>query len=316
MGAKAFFHYFNEKKLGNSELALMIAAYAFERKSKLDFITEDGLELTLRSIYGTAIKSGYPYKTIQSLLVDEFNQYKSLSGPFAREQDEGQSSFDWWREHRDLGIIRKVGMRSSSLKSSSANVERVFSILKLIQGPVRTRFSLYTLENIARVKVSMIENDDLELMSIFTDSKLSDEYIDLEVGAQASSRGPNKSVVQRMRSAAGKLLKRTIASSSSSQESDSSIIGFQQGDSSASGSQRRDGSVNSQRTNRNRSPQVDLLPSRLRDNYLKFIKLIDFNIINQPSGIVPGDSSSEDDSFSSILGKYRGLNASTSRDSY
>jgi len=56
-------------------------------------------------------------------------------------------------EHNRIWGAEQIALRLSRLKSSSANVERLFSQPKYIQGQQRTRFSVPTMKNIAQVRI-------------------------------------------------------------------------------------------------------------------------------------------------------------------
>lgn len=191
-------------------------------------------------------------------------------------------------ERRDVKILRTLALRCANLRSSSANTERIFSIIKLIQGPCRARFSIATIEHIARIKVSIFDNKDIELFGILAeDVKIVDEDEDDDRSAASAKltkrRRIKLSKLARMaRNATQKLLDRANPRTS----------------------QRR-GSI---------TPRIkqDMLPANLRDHYNKFNDLIDFSIINEAPVLDleedPIESTvlvSAEDRYGNILKKFK-----------
>lgn len=157
---KAFFTYFNTDKLGCDEIGLMIAAYFLDRRYKMDFIALEGTELVLETVAKIAALSGLSVAKLNLLLYPEFTRFYKQESPFDKIAIEDQPALTWWTEMPDSSVLKDVALRLAALKSSSANIERVFSVIKIFQSPVRTNFSLETLENIARSKLSVGQDED------------------------------------------------------------------------------------------------------------------------------------------------------------
>lgn len=105
------------------------------------------------------------------LLCKELPKFQTRSGTFSRPAEEDATPSSWWRQLPDTGVLRKLGLHIANLKSSSANVERLFSILKLIQNPCRTRISLKTLEYKTCAKLSLTDNEDLSLYDLMVEDE-------------------------------------------------------------------------------------------------------------------------------------------------
>lgn len=154
---EAFLTYFNVEKLGREELGLMIASYCLERRFSQGYLTNESRILVFKSLIQLALSSGYSMEVIERDLEIEFDHYMEQTGLYAMNQADHQSSSDWWNQ-RPQGLLTSLAKRLINLSSSSANVERLFSMLKIIQAPVRTNYSLETLENIAKIKTSLAED--------------------------------------------------------------------------------------------------------------------------------------------------------------
>lgn len=171
-GVKAFFHYFNTDKLTKDELPIMIVAYALDIRHSMNYLTGYRCGLAIRGPTHLAQRTGFLNQVLKTQLSDEFKQFERKSKSFSCDFEETESASNWWSEQRGLTVLRTLGLRLANLKSSSANIERIFSILKIIQGPVRTRFSIDTLQHLVRVKVSMLDSNDIEMYGILEKDKL------------------------------------------------------------------------------------------------------------------------------------------------
>lgn len=167
----SFLNYFNSSKLGDDELGIMLTAYCLDKHHKLNYLTATAHELIFETLVKLALRGGIPKSTITTVLIDEYEKFKNQEGLFARPIEVDEPALTWWKNTSNLGIMRNIAVRVASLKSSSANTERIFSILKLIQGTTRNRFTIETLESVARAKLSMIDANDLELFSLVSEEE-------------------------------------------------------------------------------------------------------------------------------------------------
>lgn len=158
-GIEAFLAYFNLKKLGEDEMALMLASYFMDRRYKMDFITEEGVDLVSKCLIKIGNLTGYSPEAMDQTLVREFSNYCQQKGQLSKLAPPEQKAIDWWTQQQDIGIIRKISIRLANLKASSANLERVFSMARSIQGLIRTRFSVESLEGMTRMKLNLIDGD-------------------------------------------------------------------------------------------------------------------------------------------------------------
>lgn len=60
---------------------------------------------------------------------------------------------------KQLPLLRIIGLRLSALKSSSANVERIFSDIKNTQAPGRTNYAIHTLLTLTRIKLAAKDSE-------------------------------------------------------------------------------------------------------------------------------------------------------------
>lgn len=155
----AFLVYFGPAKLGIDEFGLMLTAYALDRRNKCDYLTEEGLDLVFKTLTNLLNKSGLASPNINQVLLQEFTLYSMLGGQFSREQPEDQQALDWWAEISSCSTLKILAARIARLRSSSANIERTFSTLRLIQGTRRANLSIETLVHLTRIKI--FDNDEL-----------------------------------------------------------------------------------------------------------------------------------------------------------
>lgn len=150
---KAFFKYMDANKLGN-DLDYLITGYIVDRKNKLDYMTDDAQDIALRTLIRIAKISGYlnEYDNEESL-AKQFISYMQQEGHYGRFQKDDESAYHWWKQQPPT-ILRSVAMRISLLRSSSANIERMFSDAKRMQYPHRGSFHLETLSDLIKVKYS------------------------------------------------------------------------------------------------------------------------------------------------------------------
>lgn len=165
-GIEATLAYFNPIKLGEASFSLMLATYVLDRRNKLDFVTPKGLELVLLGLLKLGAKTGMEKEMVKLGLAEDYPLFCSQRGKFGKRIGPSQSSRDWWEKVQGSGVLRILGMRLSNLKSSTANIERTFSIMRLIQGQVRTNLNVKTLEHLTRLKFQKkMEVEDQELIS-------------------------------------------------------------------------------------------------------------------------------------------------------
>lgn len=161
---KSFLHYFGEQRLGRNELGLYLAAYALDRRYKLDYITPKGIELIIEAIACIAVKSGATLEQVKASIFLEFEYYRNFRGEYKMTE---LGPVAWWSERNKCGILSTVGLRLAHLKASSANIERTFSSLKYIQNDYRLNMLESTLLHTARVKLWLKDEEREEASSFF-----------------------------------------------------------------------------------------------------------------------------------------------------
>lgn len=165
---KSFLWHFNPVRFGEAEFGLLLAAYALDRRYRLNYMNENGRYLVLKSITRVAIISKITMKRVESCLNEDFERYRHFEDEYGTSLDD-KDQVKWWSDRVSSGILSKVGIRLAHLKASSANIERTFSIVKNIQGNCRTRLLPSTLLDIAQLKISYIDeqldDDELDLDS-------------------------------------------------------------------------------------------------------------------------------------------------------
>lgn len=176
---KAFLKYFNKDKLGEGQLGIMLTAYFLDRRYKMDFITRAGAALVLKTLCQIAKASGCKREVIELILYSEFEQYCNQEGEFSRLANQFERAHDWWtKRNSDRGILRRLALRFANLKSSSANIERCFSVIRLTQGVVRANYNLSTLTSLGRAKIFMLDDEyDRDADEVLKNSKLDDENL-------------------------------------------------------------------------------------------------------------------------------------------
>lgn len=152
---EAFLDYFNPKYLGRDEFALFIAAYAMDRRYKLDYLTDAALDRCFEALALIILRKGRATldQVMRSLKL-EFDYYKAFACGFG---ETSENQIQWWSERTDCSLLSGVGLRIAYLKASSANIERTFSSLKFIQGDYRLSLSRETLLHTARVRISLTD---------------------------------------------------------------------------------------------------------------------------------------------------------------
>lgn len=168
----AFFSYFNQEKLGEFEYGLMLAAYFLDRRYKMDWLSETADELVLKTlgqIASISCLSGADSSATEEALYSGFLQYKFQRGSLGRPVGLSTKPIDWWQSQPDdLGILKIVAIRLANLKPSSANIERVFSIIRAKQCLNCTNFKEETLTHLTRSNLWISESgEDEDIEKLF-----------------------------------------------------------------------------------------------------------------------------------------------------
>lgn len=167
--ATSILTFINVDKLGRDEFGLMLAAYYLDRRFKMNYITREGRIFIGKAILKIASKCGCSKDEISLQLPSELDSYRDQAPTFRLPVKSGQPAYDWWSNlANQRSCLKLCALRLATLKSSSANMERIFSVLKFVQGNNRARYHNSTLTSIARVKMSMTE----------TNSKIDNEFQD------------------------------------------------------------------------------------------------------------------------------------------
>lgn len=154
---KSYLTYIAVTKL-EDEFDLLLAAYAMDRRYKLDYLTENAIDSALSYILNIGVKSGLDLMRAKRVLVPEFESYCQFEHEYAAEARKDETAAEWWSKRNDSGRLQQVALRLAYLKSSSANIERTFSALKYIQGSWRMNFCVDKMRDIARIRID--EKDD------------------------------------------------------------------------------------------------------------------------------------------------------------
>lgn len=125
---KSFLTYFSNEKLGD-EMSVLLAAYFLDRTNKMDYVTDEGSELAFQAIVRTAKASGFGSSLCKDALAEELynfcNQQGSYGSPINHEDETAE---EWWLRQPDRAQLKRVALRLTTLKSSSANVESFLNI--------------------------------------------------------------------------------------------------------------------------------------------------------------------------------------------
>lgn len=156
---EAYLTYISINKLGEDEFGLFLAAYILDPRNKLNHMTEDAIDLALKSIIKIAeFKNKTSKRTIVTSLIPEFQSYCAFEGKYGKVTVEDTDVLDWWSKLHDCAALGEVACRIAGLRSSSSNIERTFSTLKLIQGYSRMNFALETLVNFGKIRFGQKES--------------------------------------------------------------------------------------------------------------------------------------------------------------
>lgn len=158
---KSYLKYMSPDHLDPDELSLWLASYMLDPRYHRKFLTDYAEVKVLGTILDVAIRSRHPAEYVQDHLRREFGDYCSLSREYG-EQLDGKTTVAWWTERSACSTLRNVALRLAHLKSSSANIERVFSSLRLMEGLSRFNLSVDNLKHLGRIRVNQIESNKLQ----------------------------------------------------------------------------------------------------------------------------------------------------------
>lgn len=150
--AQALSLYFGPDKLAEEELHLMLAAYFLDRRYCMNYVTKKGRIVVSRVVFNLAIASGVFSNAESQTLYSNFRDFCSQKGPLSRKASREESALEWWSEQSNLIALKVIGIRLANLRSSSANLERVWSSLRYVQQPASTNYDQDTLICIMRTK--------------------------------------------------------------------------------------------------------------------------------------------------------------------
>lgn len=151
----SFFRYFSVKKLTRLEYSIYLAAYFLDRRHKMDFVSERGTAMVFGALMRVGSKmDGITKQDLSSMLAPQFDDFVDQKGSFGRSASVEDDAYSWWMKQPNKGILKSIAIRIVSLRASSANTERLFSSMKLVQAPQRTRFTVDKMARIARVRIA------------------------------------------------------------------------------------------------------------------------------------------------------------------
>lgn len=152
---------------------LHLAAYALDCRYKFTYLTDEAIKLCFEAIVRIAIKSGIPFNYVRAGLTLDLEIYRSEpTEPLMTDPKV------WWRSQTSYPVLSQVAQRLLSIEATSANIERLFSSLKCIQGDYRQNLSSSTLVDLARTRMAYMDDpkpENVELNGEIFD-KISDEF--------------------------------------------------------------------------------------------------------------------------------------------
>jgi len=151
---ESFLLYISESKLGRDEFGLYFASYLLDRRFHRTFLTEDSIDLALRCIIQIARKSNITAGTVEAALIPEFNSYLNKKGTYSEAPSNQTTAFSYWSTKHNASPLRCVSLRLASLRSSSANIERIFSKLRHAQTLPRTNLAITTMRDLVRMRIN------------------------------------------------------------------------------------------------------------------------------------------------------------------
>lgn len=304
---ESFLIHFNATKLSKTCLGLMIAAYFLDRRNIANYVTRRGVFATLKVLYDLALSMGYLHATLQRTLPAELYSFWKREGTFARKIEQEQSARDWWLKQPDAGVLKGLALRIVSLRSSSANIERLFSTMKSIQVPNRHRFALTTMTRMARTRISNDWYDDPE--DEF-DDEFEYEMLSLEQRRRSQTqKGPTRdsqSFRVELEAGADAFARNLASTGVGAIDSEDETV-----TSAASSSQTGPSPPRKKIGFASSRAAPHHLPNRLkrecRAAYREFFKIIDFNITNTEHTQEQAEEERPHHAFSSLLSTFKNI---------
>lgn len=142
----AILTYFSPDKLGKTEYSIILACYATDRRYNVDYLTKTGLAKVMVGLMFVADKEGYQRDRVINELSEDYNKFTSQLDDFGRLPLEGETASAWWSKAPKAQVLTRVALRLAHLRSSSANIERTFSKLKMIHSLSRYSLNVDTIE--------------------------------------------------------------------------------------------------------------------------------------------------------------------------
>lgn len=149
----SFLNYFNSSKL-EEEYGLMLTAYALDKRWKMDYLTVKAKQLVFETMFKMAINMGLDAKNYAKILLREFMSFRNQNEEFGAKADRNLPVFVWWKNLARNGILKELGLRCANLKSSSANTERTFSMIKIIEQQHRTALTIDAVKQLLNIKLA------------------------------------------------------------------------------------------------------------------------------------------------------------------
>lgn len=157
---EAVLSYFNLDKISEDEMGIWLASYFMDRRYKMDYILYPGSELVSMAVAKVATLTGYDSGLMDEVLIDQYKRYTGQKGTLSRGAPKEMKSTEWWQQQYEHSMLKRAGLKLRNLRSSSANIERLFSMVKNIQGLHHTRFDIDSSESLTRVKLSMAQQQN------------------------------------------------------------------------------------------------------------------------------------------------------------
>lgn len=123
---------------------MLFAAYLLDPHNRTKYLTESAIGRASKAITRIALKFQITKQIIDDSLASQLSKYCLQVYPYDRNISDRETAYDWWTSDDYGGVLQKVALRISLLKSSSANIERTFSSLKYFQGNSDSKLTLKT----------------------------------------------------------------------------------------------------------------------------------------------------------------------------
>lgn len=150
LAKEALYKYLSTDKL-REEFGLMLACYFLDRRYCMSYVTREGINLVFRTVCTLAQRTGLQSVIIEGSLTQNFKEYCRQEGDLSRKAT-SESAEVWWSAQSSMYPLRLIALRLANLKSSSANLERIWSCMRHLQSPAKTNFSHQTLVRIMKSK--------------------------------------------------------------------------------------------------------------------------------------------------------------------